>query len=298
MPNIIPFNGVRYNKTIDINTVICPPYDIITFEDKKRFVAQNEYNIVSLEKPEISENGYKGAAALLKEWLDKGILVADEKKSIYIYEMEYNLGDKVKKIKGYLPLVELSDFSEGKVLPHEKTFDDAKKDRFDLMSETFCNFSCGYALYDSAENEVLEKYSADTPLYEVKSDGVINRLWAVTDEDAIKSLQEFFAEQVLYIADGHHRYTTAVKFKEAHPECCGAGYMMLFLVNMKCDGLTVFPGKDKSDDPSKTDFLLSELKRVTSIGEVMPQKSTYFYPKPITGLVINDFNLLCENSCR
>jgi uncharacterized protein (DUF1015 family) len=132
----------------------------------------------------------------------------------------------------------------------------------------------------------------------VQTDGVVNRLWAITDEDAIKSLQEYFAEQVLYIADGHHRYTTAVKFKEAHPECSGAGYMMLYLVNMKCDGLTVFAGKDKSDDPSKTEFLLSEIKRVTAVGEVMPQKSTYFYPKPITGLVMNDFDMICENACR
>ncbi len=253
MANIKSFNGLRYNcsKAGDINELICPPYDIISDKQREDYLEKNGYNIIRLELPK-GENSYKVAGETLSNWIDEEILAKDEKAGIYVYEMEFSTKNLTgKKVKGFISLVKLEEFSKGIVLPHEETLSKAKEDRFNLMSETFSNFSQIYSLYMDEDNscfsmiDSLSSGKADVEVTDV--DGVIHRLWCVYDEVAIEKLTEKFLEKKLYIADGHHRYETALNFhksvvekglEEEHPN---SDHVCMCLVNMENDGLVVFP---------------------------------------------------------
>ena len=244
--------GLRYSTEVagDLNTLVCPPYDIISDEQREEYVKNNEYNIIRLELPK-GENRYKDAGNTLKEWLEKGVLKHDDKESIYVYEMEFTANGSKKAVKGFVSLVKLEEFSKGIVLPHEETLSKAKTDRFNLMSETFCNFSQIYSLYmdeDGKAYSTIDACSQDKPDMEiVDDDGVIHRMWCVHDEEVLDGLTKIFEDKKLYIADGHHRYETALNF---HKHLCEtgvsdknsqSGYIMMMLVNMENDGLVVFP---------------------------------------------------------
>ena len=238
--------GLRYSeKAGDINSLICPPYDIISDKQREEYLAENPYNIVRLELPK-GENRYADAGKTLNEWVNDGILVKDEKPSIYVYEMEFEAYGQTKKVKGFVGLTELVDFSEGVVLPHEETLSKAKEDRFNLMKETYSNFSQIYALYnDNGEIfSLINSCSQGEPTTEaVDADKVIHRLWKVSDEKIVAEITEKFADKKLYIADGHHRYETALNFRKYLLEKgldCGESIMMM-LVDMENDGLVVFP---------------------------------------------------------
>ena len=152
----------------------------------------------------------------------------------------------MKKVKGLICLVKAEPFSKGTVLPHEETLSKAKEDRLNLMKATGCNFSQIYSLYmdeEGATRERIESLSQDTPRYEFSDGLVTHRLWLVNDPVAIQALCEDFAPRKLYIADGHHRYETAVNFSCYCSEngLGDAGYVMMMLVDMENDGLVVFP---------------------------------------------------------
>ena len=252
MANIKAFRGLRYTEKAGcISQLACPPYDIISDEQRMEYLNTNENNIIRLELPK-GDNAYKVAGENLKSWLDNKILTKDENEGIYVYEMEFSVKEsEVKKVKGFISLVKLEEFSKGIVLPHEETLSKAKTDRFNLMSETFCNFSQIYSLYMDEDNSVftlVDKASARTSDIEVTdADGVIHRLWCVYDKDIIEKVTEKFNDKKLYIADGHHRYETALNFHKhlceqgISNENCDSGYVCMMLVNMENEGLVVFP---------------------------------------------------------
>lgn len=252
MAEIKAFKGLRYTqKAGKTGEIVCPPYDIISDEQRLEYIKRNENNIIRLELPR-GENAYKEAGAVLNNWLDKKILEKDSQDGIYIYEMEFSVKNSAcKKVKGFISLVKLEEFSKGIVLPHEETLSKAKTDRFNLMSETFCNFSQIYSLYMDEDNStfsMIDKASSGKADVEVTdNDGVIHRLWCVYDKEIIKNVSSKFNDKKLYIADGHHRYETALNF---HKHLCEkgisnadsqSGYVCMMLVNMENDGLVVFP---------------------------------------------------------
>ena len=145
MAEIRPFRALRYDtrKAGDIKELVCPPYDIISEEEYRAYLAQNPYNMIRLELPK-GENPYSEAGNVLKEWLESGVLREDMDEGVYIYEEEFL--DRVdhgetKKLRGIICRVRLEEFSAGVVLPHEETLSKAKEDRFQLMRATGCNFS-------------------------------------------------------------------------------------------------------------------------------------------------------------
>lgn len=149
MAVIKAFKGMRYNtaKAGEISSLCCPPYDIISEQERLAFIKENEYNIIRLELPKEGENPYACASDILKMWQDKGILKIEDKPAIYIYEEEFSVGNTRKSIKGIIARVQLEEFSKGIILPHEFTLSKAKEDRLNLMKATNCNFSQIYALY-------------------------------------------------------------------------------------------------------------------------------------------------------
>lgn len=253
MAYLKPFAALRYHtaKAGRIEELTCPPYDIISEEERQALLERNPYNMVRLELPK-GEDPYAGAKEVLDRWMEEEILKRDMDEAIYIYEEEFLDGvdhGETKKLKGFICRVKVEDFSSGVVLPHEETLSKAKEDRLNLMKATNCNFSQIYSLYmdeGGVTGKRLDNLTATTaPRYEFSDGLVTHRLWVVNDKLAIRAVCEDFADRKLYIADGHHRYETAINYRnycrENQVYAPGSEYVMMMLVDMAHPGLVVFP---------------------------------------------------------
>lgn len=251
MAEVKPFRALRFDieNAGKIDELVCPPYDIINEDQRKAYLNENEHNIIRLELPR-GEKPYEDAKKTLEQWINDGTLKQDECESIYIYEEEFTAYGVRNKFKGCITRVKLEEFSKGIVLPHEETLSKAKKDRFELMKATNCNFSQIYSLYMDEKHTVrnkLDELSARKPEIELTDDdGVTHRLWIITNEHDIKDICKEFDDKKLYIADGHHRYETALNYRNYCRENNvgdgnGENYVMMMLVDMEHEGLVVFP---------------------------------------------------------
>lgn len=250
MAQIKEFKALRFTeKAGEIGKLCCPPYDIISEEQKKAFLAANEHNIIKLELPEQSEVGYNTAKETLNAWMSDGLLKTDDTESLYIYEEKFSVGGKDYSFRGFVCYVKLAEFSEGVVLPHEETLSKAKTDRFNLLNSTGCSFSQIYSLYSDENGETAKsvaKLSKDSPVHSfTDADGVTHSLWVAEKSEETAKIAEQFKNRRLYIADGHHRYETALNFRRYCRENGIANenseYVMMFLIDMENDGLVVFP---------------------------------------------------------
>ena len=253
MAVIKPFKGMRFDteKAGELKTLCCPPYDIISEEQRKEFIAQNEYNVIRLELPREGEDVYARAGEVLDLWRSQGVLIYEDRPAIYVYEMEFNAYNKRRSVKGIIARVKVEPFSKGVILPHEFTLSKAKTDRFNLMKATNCNFSQIYALYMDSEHTTLntidELSTGDAPYEFTDDDRITHRLWVITDEAVIAKLCADFEDRKLYIADGHHRYETALNYRDycrengISKEGDAQDYQMMYLVDMEHPGLVVFP---------------------------------------------------------
>lgn len=248
MAEIKPFRALRYTAEAgDIAKLTCPPYDIIPSEQQAAFLEESPNNVIRLELPK-GENPYEQAGETLRSWLNGNVLRQDTDPGLYIYEEEFEAYGQRKKVKGFICLVKLEEFSKGIILPHEETLSKAKEDRFNLMKATGCNFSQIYSLYmdeTHATNARLDALSTGKPRYEFSDGAVTHRMWIVNDKEAIKAICGDFENRKLYIADGHHRYETALNYRnwkrEQGTATGGEDYVMMMLVDMEHDGLVVFP---------------------------------------------------------
>lgn len=288
MAEIKPFKGMRYNTFLagKIGELCCPPYDIISEEERLGYIAENEYNVIRLELPKEGGDVYKTAGEVLDMWRNTGVLVHEIKPAVYIYEEEFNAYNKRSSVKGIIVRVKVEEFSKGVILPHEFTLSKAKADRFNLMKATNCNFSQIYALYMDEEHTTLktiDSLSDRKPDQKfTDNDHVTHKLWIITDEKVIGKLVNDFADRKLYIADGHHRYETALNYrnycrengisKEGDPQ----DYQMMYLVDMQHPGLVVFPTHrmvrdlesfDK-DEVLKGCEEYFDIKKFTSVGNI------------------------------
>lgn len=240
MAEIRPFNAVRYQlKAGEIKDLTCPPYDIIS-EEERIVLQRNENNVVRLELPKEGTDVYKNAGDYYRSWVNSGILAKDETAGIYIYEEVFTHENKKYSLKGLIARVKLEEFEKGIILPHENTLSKAKEDRFNLMKECHTNFSLVYSLYFDEGKNTLKKAEGKKPkkLYSFKSDdGIKHTLWKIEDTEEIC---KDFIDRKLYIADGHHRYETALRYKNANISN-DSDYIMMMLVPMESDGLVVLP---------------------------------------------------------
>lgn len=251
MADIKAFHAMRYTGAAGAPAELtCPPYDIISDAERAEYLAKNERNVIRLELPK-GEDPYGDAGRTLRGWLEDGTLKCDDDAGIYIYEEEFltavDHGEK-RSLKGIVCLVRVEDFAAGVVLPHEETLSKAKKDRFELMKATNCNFSSIYSLYNDENGETLrriDRLSSGTPRYEFSDGLVTHRLWIVNDKLALEAFRAEFASRKLYIADGHHRYETAINYRNYCRENAvwapGSEFVMMTLVDMAHPGLVVFP---------------------------------------------------------
>jgi uncharacterized protein (DUF1015 family) len=283
MAVIAPFRGILYNqeKVGDMSKVVAPPYDVISLDGQERLYQKSDYNIVRLdfgkEHPSDTKenNRYTRAASDFEAWWKSGVLVRDERPAIYIYEQDYRLKDgTLKTRKGFMALVRLEELDSGVILPHERTLSGPKTDRLNLTRACGTNFSPIFSLYSDPEMETNALISSETgnpPLVDIKDEGGIShRLWRVSDEGVISGLIGELADKMIFIADGHHRYETALNYRnemrEKHPGFTGRegfNYTLMYFSNMDDEGLAVFPTHRlmygvKGFDPGAFEERLSE----------------------------------------
>ncbi len=250
MAEIKGMRGLRFSQNAgELSQLCCPPYDIISDEQRTQFIERNEHNIIRLELPK-GEDRYNEAGRILDKWMSEGVFERDGE-SIYIYEEEFTAYHKTMKVKGFICRVKLEEFSKGIVLPHEETLSKAKEDRLNLMKATGCNFSQIYSLYLDEGQQTRPKIdllSSGEPKAEFADQaGVIHRMWQIDDAAQIAAVAGDFKKRKLYIADGHHRYETAINYRNymreqgLAKEGDDCDYVMMMLVEMENEGLVVFP---------------------------------------------------------
>ncbi len=260
MPDIRPFRGVRYDLTRvgSLSDVVAPPYDVIGPDLQEQLYHVSPYNIIRLElnKEEPGDtpenNRYARAAKHLKDWLRTGILAEDPHPSLYVYHQEFEVEGRTYTRKGFFARVRLEPFGQGKIYPHEQTLSGPKADRLALFKATGFNLSPVFGLYPDPDNQVLAAVEAGlrdrTPLEATDHLGVTNRLWPVTDQPTHTAVQGLMAAHPIFIADGHHRYETGLKYRDdliAAGEDVGpdhpANFTMMMLVGMSDPGLIILP---------------------------------------------------------
>lgn len=261
MAEIIPFRAVLYNKAKvgDLNKVMAPPYDVISPKLQDELYSRHQNNVVRLIlskiEPADSEGSdrYSRAAADLNKWLSEGVLVRDEKPSIYYYKQTYTLKTgKTQTRKGFIALARLVDFGKG-VHPHEKTLSGPKADRLRLMQAADANMSCIFSLYsepslgiNKALDAAINGVSADIDVKD--DDGIANTLWRVSDPASVKAVTDALKDKSLFIADGHHRYETALNYRnqmrDKNPNHTGNepyNFVLMYFSNMDDEGMTIWP---------------------------------------------------------
>jgi len=254
MASVTPFRGVRYNpqKVPDPSAVLAPPYDIIPPEQKDLLYERHPANIVKIDfgkdhpGDDEAENRYTRAASLLAAWMDEGLLIRDAKPAYYGYEVAYEMDGRPLFFRGLMARVRIEPYEAGVVLPHEETHSKPKADRLNLLRATRANVSPIFSLYSSPRKVttgILAALAASgvRPLIE-GTDGLggTHRLWRIDSAEDQEAITEEFGGLRIFIADGHHRYETALAYsREAGDEA--AGRVLMFLANMEEPGLTVLP---------------------------------------------------------
>lgn len=248
---VIPFRGLRYNpkKVGDIADVIAPPYDVIKQEERVTLEARHRANIIHLilSQPRENEDRYTRAAALMKTWCADGTFIQDKTPSYYIYEQRFTAPDGITYTRrALIAKVKLEPFENRVIFPHEKTHAGPKADRLNLMRACHANLSPIFLLYSDTAGEIEEITETFTdvtePLVSVdEAFGSTHQLWRMDSQT--RQIQELFTDKPLLIADGHHRYETALAFRdEMHartPQLAGYNHMMMNLVRIESPGLAV-----------------------------------------------------------
>ena len=265
MANLIPFKGVLYNPVLanDMAQVVAPPYDVIGGELQQALHARHPNNVIRLElgmdHPDDgpSQNRYTRAASSLRDWLATGILRRDPEPAIYLHTIEFRVspGEESRVLKGFLATVELEEFGTGRIFPHEGTRTAAKVDRLKLLETCRANFSPIFSLFSDPAGRVLQllekSVNTDQPRVDFLDDsGFRQRLWAVTDRAILGEIAHVMESTPLFIADGHHRYETALTYRRFRRQQAGrpasGGLQPFDAVLMLCSsledpGLTVLP---------------------------------------------------------
>ncbi|MBI3759587.1 MAG: DUF1015 domain-containing protein, partial [Deltaproteobacteria bacterium] len=250
---IAPFAALTFNsaRTGPLKQIVAPPYDLIDKSRQDELYARSPYNVVRLELNRDADP-YAAAAATLAEWIDAKVIAPVSRPAIYFYTQTFKVEGRQLVRSGLIARIRLDEFKDGRILPHERTFPKAKEDRLRLLTETHTNVSPIFGLYPSG-NTALESLLAEVaeraPMIEVTDDlGILNQVRAIEDRDEIAIVQNSLADVRVLIADGHHRYETALEYRrrrraeEGNPAGVrGYDYVMMTLVAFNDPGLVILP---------------------------------------------------------
>ncbi len=296
MCDVRPFCGLRYNlqRVPDPSSTITPPYDVISSAERIQYYRKSPYNIIRLEYGEeqpgdsADNNKYTRAAAILDAWLKEGILVREEYPALYIVEHNFPYQDTTKSRLGLLARVRLEELdNKGHIRPHEKTTKEPAIDRLNLLRACRANLSPIMGLLRTEKGEMVSLLrrliKGEPALSATDSYGVSYRLRVITDKAAIDRIAKLFADKVIYIADGHHRYETALRYKKeqcaAHHSCTGEepfNFVMMSLMDSEDPGLVMLPTHRlvKGLESHKIAQLEEKLSSYFSVDSLLPPLPT------------------------
>ncbi len=257
MARIAPFCAWRYNpeKIPELSRVVSPPYDVIDRRQQQELHRRHPYNIIRLELGEDlpgdneKENRYTRAARFLKRWQKQGVLLRDPRPSFYLYHHCFQgLNGDRKTRRGLVVLLHLEPLGGGVVFPHEETFPKHKKDRLALLRACRAQFNPVFSIFPDPAGEVsslMEPPRPDPDIFVCDEQGVDHLVWGLDDPELIRCLVRAMAPRPVYIADGHHRYETSLRFQAEQGKGTDRGlpsdWTLMYLAPMEDPGLVVFP---------------------------------------------------------
>ena len=248
MVDFQPFRGIRYSSSAgEISSLICPPYDVISDEDRETLLSKNEYNMVRLELSEAisgrDPQEYASSSLNYSSWLSHGILFQDENPSFYMLRQSFISTNGITNYRysliGALRLEELGK----RIKPHENTGIRAKNDRMELMESVQANFSPLFMLFRDHEHQIksmMDEVELQNPIMEATLIDEEFSVWAIEDDSLIETIQKLMATKNVYIADGHHRYETSLQYSKKHADL-SSQYVMSALVSFDDSGLKLLP---------------------------------------------------------
>jgi uncharacterized protein (DUF1015 family) len=264
MAEIIPFRALRYNPQLipDLKLVVAPPYDVISPEAQERYHARHPHNVVRLilaregEDAAPGRDRYDRAARTYAAWQTEGILRRDPEDGIYLYEQEFSVGEEHRITRrGFMALMRLADYAEKVVFPHERTFAKYREDRLRLMRACPANLEPIFAFYPGSDQPIRailnQGLEADPRVHLVDEDGIRHRLWILRESSAVAALIQALGDRPIVIADGHHRYETALNFRDERraQDTAPVGvqrprlhnFVLTYLVSAEDPGLVILP---------------------------------------------------------
>jgi uncharacterized protein (DUF1015 family) len=242
MAEIKPFRAVRYDeeRAGPIGSLLALPYDVIGSEDRERYLASSPFNVVRLILPDSPTE----AARLFREWQRDGVLVQEEQEAIWWLRQDYEGPDGVRRSRqGLVASLRVEPYETDVVRPHERTYPEPKRSQLELLRAVRASLSPILLLYDDPDcrpRKALEPLAVGEPVFEAVDGTSVNRLWRITDGGAMREAMDALRDQSLVIADGHHRYETALAFHDEDGSESSA-YTMVVLANTHGEGLTIFP---------------------------------------------------------
>jgi uncharacterized protein (DUF1015 family) len=260
MADIFPFRGIRYNpeKVGDLANVTTPPYDVISEEERDMYYERHPNNVIRLDKgrpaatDDTRENVYTRAARYFTDWLEEGILIKDPLPCFYLTTVAFPHNGKTLTRCGLIGRVRLEPFEKGVILPHEETYSKIKSERLELMKACHANFSHIFSIYTDLQDltqTLKATISGTQPEAEFTDDaGHRHRMWCLTDPELHHMVTNALKDRRLFIADGHHRYETALSYRDwvaertpgfgpEHP----ANFIMMYLCSIDDAGLIILP---------------------------------------------------------
>jgi uncharacterized protein (DUF1015 family) len=255
MAHVRPFRGVRYDEEIDLDLVVAPPYDVLDAEQTDELRRRSPLNAVHVDLPvgpgeTPSDDAYHRAAAFLALWREDGVLAREPEPAVYLVDQTYRGPDGEEHTRrGFVARLALAALEEGIVLPHERTHAGPKVDRLRLYRATNADISTIFLLYPDDDGAVTAELAAAATELDPAAfrsahdgDGNVHSIAAVHGERAARVTQ-LLSAQSLYIADGHHRYETALAYRDERRAVGdhSADTLMVYLCSMRDPGLTVFP---------------------------------------------------------
>jgi uncharacterized protein (DUF1015 family) len=286
MATALPFRGLTYNldKIGDLKNVTTPPYDVISPEEQEAAYACHPQNVIRLilgktaDTDTEADNRYTRAAECCATWADESVLVQDPAPALYLCATDFTVGETPRTRWGVIARVRLEPFEKGIILPHERTFSKVKSDRLALMKACHANFSPIFSLFPGGTallrdlQAAVSGHPAEMDFEDVQ--GHRQRLWRLTDPAVQERLAEALAPRPLFIADGHHRYETAMVYRdwvaERTPDFTAdhpANFVMMYLAAMEDPGMVIRPAHRllKSVDAETVDRMLSRARDVFEV---------------------------------
>lgn len=282
MASIRSFRGLRYSTSAgNLSSLIAPPYDVLSPKDREALAEQSPNNIVHLTlPPESSEDRskfvkYARSAATLSNWVRSGVLTAEDRPAFYRYQQRFSLdgSEEIHTRTTLIALLKLEPYSAGIVLPHEQTFPKHKEDRLRLLEATRAHLECIFGLFEDPDGEIHRSIvSAPSEVTVAAEDGVSHEISVIQSPETVQALTEMLAPKKVWIADGHHRYETALGFRDTKRSKTddlaplAEDYILIALGSISDPGLCLLPTHRIVTIPNETEeSALAKLARFGAI---------------------------------